>query len=229
MKILAFDSSGMACSAVILRDGEVVSHRFHPLLRGHAEILLPMIRDVLVEAGLAVRELDKIVVTTGPGSFTGIRIGLAAARGFALAGGVALHGVTSFAAVAAAVFGREPANVPLLVALGSRRDFVFVQCFEAAGERIGEPAALAPEAIEGWLPPGAVRIAGDAAMEVAENLRLAGCRKVDVVMAAPPDARHVARLASAGAGLNGPDRMVRPCYLRPPDVTVSPGGPREAV
>jgi tRNA threonylcarbamoyladenosine biosynthesis protein TsaB len=134
MKVLAFDSSGAACSAAI-RDGEgrLLAHRFEPLARGHAERLMPMLREVMQEAGLAFSGLDLIAVTTGPGSFTGIRVGLAAARGLALASGLPLLGVTAFEAVASAVSPDECRGGALIVAIDSRRDDLFIQSFAADG------------------------------------------------------------------------------------------------
>src|SRR6266853_3397229 len=122
MKVLAFDSSAAACSAAV-RDGDggLLAHRFESLARGHAERLMPMLRAVMAEAGLAFAALDLIAVTTGPGSFTGIRVGLAAARGLALASGLPILGVTAFEALAQAVSPVERAGLGLLVAIDSRR------------------------------------------------------------------------------------------------------------
>ena len=96
MKILAFDSATSACSAAIWRDGEIPARRFVAMERGQSEALIPMVVEVLKEAGLTYAEIDFIAVTVGPGSFTGVRIGLAAARGMALAGGLPVVGVTTF-------------------------------------------------------------------------------------------------------------------------------------
>jgi tRNA threonylcarbamoyladenosine biosynthesis protein TsaB len=102
--VLAFDTSAGACSAAVLGgDGTVLARRCEALERGHAERLLPMLRDVLAEAGVEIADLALLAVTIGPGTFTGIRIGLAAARGLALASGLPLVGVTSLEAVAASV------------------------------------------------------------------------------------------------------------------------------
>src|SRR6202012_2465113 len=101
MKVLAFDCSGASCSAAVVVDDEPLAQHFATMERGHAEALLPMIDTVLRAAKLAPPAIDLIAVTTGPGSFTGLRIGLAAARGLALANGIAAIGVTSFDAVVA--------------------------------------------------------------------------------------------------------------------------------
>ena len=95
MRILAFDTATSACSAALWEDGRVGARRFETMTRGHAEALVPMIADVMDEAGTNFPRLDLIAVTVGPGAFTGLRIGLAAARGMALAAAVpCLGGLT---------------------------------------------------------------------------------------------------------------------------------------
>jgi len=100
VRILAFDTALGACSAAVWADGLVLARAFEPRSRGHAEALLPMIEAVLAEAGLRLDALDRLAVTVGPGSFAGTRVGLAAARGLALATGLPLVGVTTLEAVA---------------------------------------------------------------------------------------------------------------------------------
>ena len=82
MTLLAFDTASTACSAAVLDGARILAQKFQAMERGQAEALVPMIGDVLTRAGLAVENLDIIAVTTGPGAFTGVRIGLAAARFF---------------------------------------------------------------------------------------------------------------------------------------------------
>ena len=103
MTLLAVDCATNACSAALWLDDGAGPHRYRAMRRGHAETLMPMVRAVMDEAGLAFSDLDAIAVTTGPGAFTGIRIGLAAARGFALAANLPLIGVTTLEAVAGAM------------------------------------------------------------------------------------------------------------------------------
>ena len=225
MRILAFDTTAGACSAAILGpDGAIIAHRAVALARGHAERLMPMLREVLEDAGVAVGALDLIAVTTGPGTFTGIRIGLAAARGLALASGVPLLGVSSFAAVAAAVAPEERAARRLVVAVESRRPDLFVQAFDAAGG-VSPPAAVPPEGLARWIGPGDLLLAGDGAARAAAILEAAGRAKASLCHAGPPDAADVARVARVTwrPGAAAPPAV--PHYLRAPDVTLPrPGG-----
>ena len=110
-----------------------------------------MIDGVLRRTGLPAAALDLIAVTIGPGSFTGIRVGLAAAQGIALGLDRPLIGVTGFAAVAA-ICGPDSinCNCDLLVALESRRADLYVQIFDAAGRPLGAPAAVLPKALPGF-------------------------------------------------------------------------------
>ena len=103
MNILALDTSMGACSAAVLRaDGAASSlhARQEAMARGHAEALMPMVAEVLAEAWIAARDLDLIAATEGPGSFTGVRIAIAAARGLALATGAKLYGTDSLTVMA---------------------------------------------------------------------------------------------------------------------------------
>ena len=218
VSVLAFDSGGAACSAAVLRDGAVAARRLAPMERGHAEALMPMIAAVLAEAGTEVAALDLIAVTTGPGAFTGLRIGLAAARGLALASGVPALGITRFAAAAAAVPRERHAGRRLVIALDSKREELYLQVF-AAGTAAGDGALVPPGAVADWLPAGELLLAGDAAPSLA---RLIAARE-GVEQAPGPgliDAVDVARLAAAAwrPGLRPPPP--RPLYLRAPDTTL---------
>ena len=181
--------------------------------------------------GLRPATLDCVAVAIGPGGFTGIRVGLAAAHGIALAAGARLVGVTSFAAVAAARGGDPDGSGCagcLLVALDSRRDDLYVQLFDARiTRRQLQPAAVIagpalPTRVEAGLRIGApLLIAGDAAA-ARPPLRSAGTPGRRVLQPdSAPDARGVAAAAlSALSERAGHAAPVRPLYLRPPDVTL---------
>ena len=217
-KILALDAAGSACSAAVWREGAVVACCFEAMARGQSERLVPMVETVMAEAGLAYQALDAIAVTRGPGGFTGVRIGLATARGLALASGRPVIGLDCFEAVAAGVSEAERAGRGLLVLLDAKRAEVYAR-LERAGE-VGEALCLKPEALAARLPRIPLLLAGDAVAQAEPALRAAG---YDLRPASAPghvDAARVAELAAA-RGLPGPDSAPpQPLYLRPPDVTL---------
>lgn len=222
--VLAFDTAGSACSVAAARDGTVLAHERQEMRHGHAEALLPMIDRVIATARLLPKDIDTVAVTAGPGGFTGIRAGLAAAHGLALAAGAHLVGVSSFAAVASAV---AESGTRLLVALDSRRDDLYVQLFDARHEPVSEPAAISPDRLGAWVGNGALAIAGDAVD--AALPALGEGPGVQVLGNSTPDALGVIK-----ALYRWPDRgdpAARPLYLRPPDVSfpkARPGQGRRA-
>jgi len=219
--ILALDTSGAACS-VALRDraGRLLAHRFQALARGHAELLMPMLRAAMEEAAVGFADLALIAVTTGPGSFTGIRVGLAAARGLAVASGVPILGVTAFAAIAAAVVPAERNGRALLVAIDSRRGDLFIQGFAADLTPLAAPAAVTPAALVAAMPAGRLLLAGDGAVRAVALLEAAGFAAAPASAAGPPDAADVATVALARWRQGETPAPPLPLYLRSPDVTL---------
>lgn len=206
--LLAFDCSGGACSAAVVAGGTVLAERFAPMERGHAESLLVQIRDVMEESGLTFRDLDALATTVGPGSFTGLRIGLAAARGLALATGRPLLAPTAFEAYLAQVADSDGRCV--VAAIDSRRGPSFVQAFAPDGAPIGEPAAIDAEAATGWLADRPTIAVGDGTACFARLTR-----RGLVLRPGHLRASDVAR-----AAVSAPARPAVPLYLRPPDVTM---------
>jgi tRNA threonylcarbamoyladenosine biosynthesis protein TsaB len=206
--ILAFDCAGAQCAAAILVDSDVLATRRILADRGHAQLLIPMLVDLLNEVGLAFGDIDRFAVTTGPGSFTGIRVALAAAHGLALGTGKPIVGVTVFEALAAA----QPATSRLLIAIDSRRAELFVQLFAPNGAQLTEPAMLSPEAVADWAGPGALTLRGDGAAQIAPHLG-GTIDNPPEDWAARVDPAVVAQLA-AGRPVGPPPA---PFYLRAPD------------
>jgi len=223
MKILAFDSSGGACSAAVLSGERLLAEESAPMLRGQAEHLVPMIARVMSAAGFSFGGLDLIAVTLGPGAFTGVRIGIATAQGLALATGLPALGLDSFEAVAAAVPAALTKGRSLLVAIESRREELYLKAFDHRREPLGG-GALAPA--ERWreiAPQGPLALAGDGAARLAAVLE-----RPDATTAPGPgtvDAVTLARLAAERwqAGFRTP--RLEPCYLHAPDVTLPRGTP----
>lgn len=210
MPILAFDCAGAQCAVALVADGRPLAATRIESDRGHAAILVPMIQETLRQAGCSFGDLERIAVTTGPGSFTGIRVALATAQGLGLALDRPVVGVTVFDVVAAMAAHHQ---LPLLAAIDSRREELFLQQFSASGAPLGEPTMLTPDAIASWIGPGPVAIAGDATDRVLPALPGAsdtGYRLVDPVW--------LAKLA--GERPAGP--APAPYYLRPPDARPNP-------
>lgn len=227
MKVLAFDTTLGACSAAVLCGTEIRAHRFEPLERGHAEALLPMVEEVRRRSAIDYDALDLLAVTVGPGTFTGIRIGLAAARGLALASGVPLAGVTTLEAVAAGLAAEARGADAVLAVLDARRAQVYAQLFDGDLLPVAPPrtvtAARAAELARG----GRAVVVGTGAPLLRPYVEAAdsGLRFVDAP--ALPDAAVVARIA-ARRGLPKPAAPPpAPLYLRSPDATPpAPGGSR---
>ncbi|MFN4281839.1 MAG: tRNA (adenosine(37)-N6)-threonylcarbamoyltransferase complex dimerization subunit type 1 TsaB [Alphaproteobacteria bacterium] len=225
--VLAFDTACDACSAAVWRDGEIVAREFAAMARGQSEALMPMIARVMEAARLEFADLAAVGVTVGPGAFTGLRIGLAAARAIALASSKPAIGVTTLEALAAAA----PGTGALLVAIDAKRDDLYLQLF-AGAVPAGEPVAALPEAAA--LPDGAFRLAGDGAARLFTALPEAA-RARATLLAEPrlPDAAVIARLAAARLAAiaqgGGAIASPRPLYLRPPDAKLPQDGGRVRV
>src|SRR4051794_35793386 len=118
MLILAIDTALDACAAAVLDTdtSRLIARESQPMKRGHAEALMPLIARVMKESGVGFAALDRIAVTTGPGSFTGLRVGLSAARGLALAAGKPVVGLTTLSAYAAPVVGQH-SEAPVISAI----------------------------------------------------------------------------------------------------------------
>ncbi|UIY29914.1 tRNA (adenosine(37)-N6)-threonylcarbamoyltransferase complex dimerization subunit type 1 TsaB [Neorhizobium galegae] len=146
MIVLAIDTAGVDCSAALYDSaaGKVLSEVTETIGKGHAERLMSVIDEALAAAGLSLKAVERVAVVIGPGSFTGIRVGVAAARGLALALGIESVGVTTLEALALEFLGEHP-DQPVVVAMDAKRNEVYTQAFSANGEALSQPAALSPE------------------------------------------------------------------------------------
>ncbi len=234
MRILALDTATRACSVALWQDGKIRRHRLRMMDRGHSEALMPMVVEIMGNVDFG--DLDLLAVTTGPGAFTGLRIGLAAARGMALAAGVPCAGVTTLEAVAHAVPRSERTAPAVLVILESKRTDVFAQVFDPSLVPLTEPQAVAPEGVASLLPlpppggPSAIVVAGDAQARVLPVLAEAGFEPMSSSAPAVPDAAAVAAIAAArwrpDLALDDNFAPLAPLYLRPPDAKPAKNGGR---
>jgi tRNA threonylcarbamoyladenosine biosynthesis protein TsaB len=214
MKILAVDTTFGACSVAVRAGETLLARRFERMERGHAEALAPMVEGALRESGVALAELERLGVTTGPGTFTGQRVGLAFMRGLRIALKRPLVGITSLHAMAHQAMD-ETACVNAAAIHDARREEVYfevaykgasgrpqVMKFANAVSDVAELARSAP-----------VALAGTAAPRVYEKCVAKGA-KVTLTAITAPDADWVARLCAA-APLSA--EVPRALYLREPD------------
>jgi tRNA threonylcarbamoyladenosine biosynthesis protein TsaB len=217
VNVLGFDTSTAATSACLLRDDGEAFERVPPVGRllerpGHSAELLPAVESVLEEAGVGWPEVSAVAVGVGPGTFTGLRIGIATARALAHANGVELRPLSSLAALAAGIDAQV--RLPLLDA---KRGEVFAALYEG-GEELWEPFVAPPEDVTERLreAPAKPVAAGDGTLRFSELLEAAG---VAVAPRGSPAhvvrALHLCRLAARAPAV--PPEAVLPLYLRAPD------------
>lgn len=218
MRILALDAATSACSVALVEDGRVLAHRLKVMERGQAEALMPMLAEALDEAGLAVGDFDRIAATVGPGAFTGIRIGLAAARGLCLASGKPFLGLTTTRAVAGGVLADERPGMTLVAAIEAKRAELFGQLFSPDLEPLGEIFAATPLDFVAHLPDTPLMLVGDGSIRLKDVLK---GPKVNWSLApGHPDAVQVALGVAERASQGHAPLPPRPLYLRAPDVTL---------
>ena len=227
--LLAIDCAGPACSVAFAEAGEIRAARSTRIARGHAEILMPMIAETLDEARMRYRDIACFAVTVGPGSFTGIRTAIAAARGLALALSRPLIGVTTLEAAARAARLVAPeSGADCLVLLDTRRADLYAQRFAPDGAARSRPFAMMPEPLVSSLGAGPLLLAGDAAASLVPLLHTRGVAFDGPVGEGFADAAVVARIAAERrtSQPDGEPPPVRPLYLRAPDATRPPAGGR---
>ncbi len=249
MRILALESSFACCSVAVWQGlpgkswtcGDILAQEKRDMAQGHAKHLVPLIESCLEKSGLAWSDLDRLACTIGPGGFTGVRIGLATARGLALATGLPLIGVSSLEVLAMQALGQalgqtlehkssEPPHVPYLIlpTLDSRRQDLFVQLFlaEPMSETLSErslPCAIPPENLKQhfaphWNDAQTIILIGDAVVTTQKALKdqEVPCLALQTSSApATPEASWIAHIA-ANRPIGEPPK---PLYLRPPDVS----------
>jgi tRNA threonylcarbamoyladenosine biosynthesis protein TsaB len=215
MRVLAIDTALDACAAAVLDTNlaAVVASETVTMARGHAEALMPLIARVMDQAKAEFAELDRIAVTTGPGSFTGLRVGISAARGIALAAGKPAIGLTTLSGFAAPHIAADDSKSVVAV-VDARHDNVYLQVFGPGGRTLVAPR-IAPlrEAVRAALA-GAARVVGSAANLIAASWPRAEPPPALVEQRGAPDIGWIARLGAAADDGHGPPK---PLYLRAPD------------
>lgn len=201
MSILAIDTSSHSLSVALLTENNEIFSKQEQMDRGQGEVLIPFIQNLFNENQQNVKDLKAVAVAVGPGSFTGVRIGIATARAFGLALNIPIWGVTNLEATAYGI------SEPVTVVLDSKRGDYFVQHFDK-GTPLDKPHIETEEQLKKSLPFTAV---GDAAETLAHNI---GCR---IIQCNEPVAVAVAKISLSRQ--NNP-LSAQPLYLRQADVTV---------
>ena len=198
MLILAIDTALDACAAGVLDTGagQLIAQESLAMKRGHAEALMPLIARVIKASGIAFASLDRIAVTTGPGSFTGLRVGLSAARGIALAANKPVVGVTTLTAYAAPVVSRN-GEQPVISAIDARHDQVYFQVVSGNGGSLIRPRVAAIEEALGASRFGAPWLVGNAAKILADRWPVDAAPPFKVEARPAPDIAWVAWLGAA--------------------------------
>jgi tRNA threonylcarbamoyladenosine biosynthesis protein TsaB len=215
MLILAIDTALDACAALVLDTdtGKVVAQESQAMKRGHAEALMPLVARVMKQSGVAFQSLDRIAATTGPGSFTGLRVGLSAARGIALAANKPVVGITTLTAYAAPHVS-ENAEHAIVSVIDARHDHVYLQVVTGRGEPLLTPRVAPMEEALAASRFGAPHLVGNAAGILAGRWPKDANPPVKVDQQAAPYIVWVAWLAAA---VDPSVATPRPFYLRAPD------------
>jgi tRNA threonylcarbamoyladenosine biosynthesis protein TsaB len=215
MRVLAIDTALEACSAAVLdtEQGGIVASESVPMVRGHAEALMPLIARVMSEARLEFLELDRVAVTVGPGSFTGLRVGVSAARGIAVAAGKPAVGLTTLAAYAAPYIAADDIT-PLVVAIDARNNQVYMQLFGNGGRTLVQPKIASVRDAAHAAVTGPARLVGSAAALVIEAWPASQPQPTVVDASRAPVIDWVAQLGAVAAQELS---LPKPLYLRAPD------------
>ncbi len=216
MLILAFDTTAAACSVALWRDGETLKAEHAAMTQGQAEALIPMIERLLKDCGTEYAMLDRIAVTVGPGSFTGVRVGIATARAIGLAASKPVVGIATTEVLAAAA---PETGARILAVMDTKRGDLYVQLFAPDRSAISDIRVVTLEALPDWTGREPVTLIGDGA---ALAMTALGPNAAASSAAPLPDAVTLARLASARTEMT----ETLPVYARAPDATLPAGGGR---
>ena len=225
MLILAIDTALDACAAAVLDTGtgKLIAMESQAMKRGHAEALMPLIARVMKQAALPFAALDRVAVTSGPGSFTGLRVGLSAARGIALAAGKPAVGLTTLSAYAAPIVS-ENGEQPVISAIDARHGQVYFQVVSGDGSSLIRPRAGLIEEAVAASRFGAPHLVGNAAAILAERWPKDAEPPLRIEALPAPDISWVAWLGAAVSPSTAP---ARPFYLRAPDARPSQDRPSQ--
>jgi tRNA threonylcarbamoyl adenosine modification protein YeaZ len=225
LRVLAIDTALGACSACIVDAGEAepLSREMIAMERGHAEALLPLIDRVVSNVQGGFDSLDRVAVTVGPGSYTGLRVGIAAARAIGLATGVPVVGVTTLSAFLAPLTAGGTRGL-FAAAIDARHGQVYIHAVAAGGRTIIPPGLMGIRDAVRLLGSGLILLTGSGAPMLAAE---AWAQGIDAVVTEAPFAPEIAWVARLGAIADPAQALPKPLYLRGPDAKPQ-GGARIA-
>jgi tRNA threonylcarbamoyl adenosine modification protein YeaZ len=215
MRVLAIDTALGACSTALLdtEAGGIIGSESVPMLRGHAEALMPLVHSLFDRLGMPPYAIDRVVVTTGPGSFTGLRVGIAAARGIALAASKPAVGISTLLAYAAPYLA-DDTTAPVIAVIDARHNHVYMQTFAPGGRTVIAPRLAPIEEAARRAAEKPARIVGNAAKIVGDKAVAMRALPIVIDDRAAPD---IAWIASTGAAMAEDQAPPKPLYLRAPD------------
>jgi tRNA threonylcarbamoyladenosine biosynthesis protein TsaB len=219
MRILAIDTALDACSAAVVDTigDRVLASQTQEIGRGHAELLLPLVERVMKESGSPFASIDRFAVTIGPGSFTGLRVGLSAARGFGLVTKKPVVGISTLAAFIAPLMTQDQA-VPVVAAIDAKHGNLYMQMVGAGGRTLITPRAAGLRETVRAVALGPVRIVGTGADMLAAHWPPKLPKPVLVEQRAAPDIAWIARIAAVA---DPAQALPKPLYLKLPDARPS--------
>ncbi len=219
MIILAIDTALDYCSVGIKLSDGTFHRNSEPLQRGHSEVLVPKIQQLLRQANISFKDLGLITVSIGPGSFTGLRVGIATAKGIALAAKLPLVGVSTFEILAYEAIKQQPTAKNILVAFSARREDIYCQLYDQQLQPIKEPSSLMLGQLPEYVSTTTVVVVGNRSIDVSNELKDATA--IPAIQA--PDVALMCELAQnkiASGQTTGELADCKPFYLRPPSVMI---------
>jgi tRNA threonylcarbamoyladenosine biosynthesis protein TsaB len=221
LRVLAIDTALGACSACILQAGETepLAHEMIMMDRGHAEALLPLIDRVASQVDGGFATLGRVAVTVGPGSYTGLRIGIAAARAIGLAAGIPVVGVATLSAFLAPLMAGERRGV-IAAAIDAKHGQIYVQAIGAGGRAIIPASLMGVREAVRVRGSGPVLLTGSGAPLLATE---AWAQGIDVTVTEAPLAPEITWVARVGALADPAQALPKPLYLRGPDAKPQEG------
>lgn len=221
MRVLAIDTALGACSACILQagDAEPLARESIPMERGHAEALLPMLDRVASQVEGGFESLDRVAVTVGPGSYTGLRVGIAAARGIGIAADIPVIGVATLSAFLAPLMAGDKRGL-YTAAIDAKHGQIYVQAVATGGRVIIPPSLMGIREAIRLLGSGPILVSGSAAPILAAEARMQG---VDIQVDEAALFPDIAWVAQLGAIADPTQALPKPLYLREPDAKPQDG------